>query len=239
MWRTRSRWSGCACAKSAMWWFRPGRGRGSTHCWRRSARASRGRGSGWSCWCRTTAGTWSAGCTSPTPRSSPPSTWNRAPGWRSWSAKAWRPSWNRSSTMADPHAAQSLRLLDAAVETMGGQNRPGQHEMAARVAEASAEGPHLLGQAGTGTGKSLAYLVPLIDHALGSDKPAVVATATLALQAQIVNRALPRLLEAIGPQLPRPVEVALLKGRSNYVCLHKLGGGFPEDDEPQALFSLG
>ncbi|MFD1211617.1 ATP-dependent DNA helicase [Arthrobacter sp. GCM10027362] len=135
--------------------------------------------------------------------------------------------------------AEPLRLLDLAVSAMGGQNRPGQHEMAARVAEAIDEGRHLLVQAGTGTGKSLAYLVPLIEHALGSDKPAVVATATLALQSQIVNRDLPRLLQAIGPELPRPVDVALLKGRSNYLCLHKLDGGFPEDDEPQALFSLG
>ncbi|NKX56103.1 ATP-dependent DNA helicase [Arthrobacter mobilis] len=136
-------------------------------------------------------------------------------------------------------AGQALQLLDTAVSAMGGQHRQGQHEMAGRVAEAIDKGRHLLVQAGTGTGKSLAYLVPLIEHALDSSKPAVVATATLALQAQIVNRDLPRLLQAIGPRLPRPVDVALLKGRSNYVCLHKLDGGFPDEDEPQALFSLG
>ncbi|NKX52443.1 DEAD/DEAH box helicase, partial [Arthrobacter deserti] len=129
--------------------------------------------------------------------------------------------------MDDAQPGQSLRLLDVAVTAMGGQHRPGQHEMAARVSEAIADGRHLLVQAGTGTGKSLAYLVPLIEHALAGSKPAIVATATLALQAQIVNRDLPRLLKAIGPELPRPVDVALLKGRSNYVCLHKLDGGFP------------
>jgi len=132
-----------------------------------------------------------------------------------------------------------LELLDTAVAAMGGQNRPGQHEMARQVAESFESGRHLLVQAGTGTGKSLAYLVPLIHHSLESSKPALVSTATLALQAQIVGRDLPRLLSALQPKLPREVDVALLKGRSNYVCVHKTGGGFPEDDDPGALFTLG
>ncbi|MCQ2001957.1 ATP-dependent DNA helicase [Arthrobacter zhaoxinii] len=135
--------------------------------------------------------------------------------------------------------AQVLELLDTAVSAMGGQNRPGQHEMARQVAEAIESGDHLLVQAGTGTGKSLAYLVPLIAHALESDKPALVSTATLALQSQIVGRDLPRLLKTLEPKLPREVDVALLKGRSNYVCLHKTGGGFPEEDEAGTLFLLG
>ena len=134
---------------------------------------------------------------------------------------------------------QVLELLDAAVTGMGGQNRPGQHEMARQVAEAIESGDHLLVQAGTGTGKSLAYLIPLISHALESDKPALVSTATLALQSQIVGRDLPRLLKTLEPQLPREVDVALLKGRSNYVCVHKTGGGFPEEDEAGTLFMLG
>ncbi len=136
-------------------------------------------------------------------------------------------------------ARQSLELLDAAVRAMGGEMRAGQHEMVRQVSEAIRSGEHLLVQAGTGTGKSLAYLVPLIAHAIGSERPSIVSTATLALQAQIVGRDLPRLLEAVRPALERPVDVALLKGRSNYVCLHKTGGGFPEDDAPDALFSLG
>jgi ATP-dependent DNA helicase DinG len=136
-------------------------------------------------------------------------------------------------------ARQALELLDAAVGAMGGEMRSGQHEMVRQVSEAIRSGDHLLVQAGTGTGKSLAYLVPLIAHAMESDRPSVVSTATLALQAQIVGRDLPRLLEAVRPALARPVDVALLKGRSNYVCLHKTGGGFPEEDAPDALFSLG
>ncbi len=140
---------------------------------------------------------------------------------------------------ASAEARQALELLDAAVAAMGGEMRSGQHEMVRQVSESIRSGEHLLVQAGTGTGKSLAYLVPLIAHALESERPSVVSTATLALQAQIMGRDLPRLLEAIRPALERPVDVALLKGRSNYVCLHKTAGGFPEDDAPGALFSLG
>ncbi|WP_272496060.1 ATP-dependent DNA helicase [Arthrobacter antioxidans] len=152
----------------------------------------------------------------------------------------------RSGAVAAPDAAphsdearQALELLDAAVGAMGGEMRSGQHEMVRQVSESIRSGEHLLVQAGTGTGKSLAYLVPLIAHAMDSDKPSIVSTATLALQAQIVGRDLPRLLDAVRPALTRPVDVALLKGRSNYVCLHKTGGGFPEEDAPAALFSLG
>ncbi|WP_434618839.1 ATP-dependent DNA helicase [Arthrobacter sp. A5] len=134
----------------------------------------------------------------------------------------------------------ALELLDAAVDAMGGQQRDGQHEMVRRVVASIDTGDHLLVQAGTGTGKSLAYLIPLIAHALESDKPSLVSTATLALQAQIVGRDLPRLLESISAMLPRPVKVALVKGRSNYVCKHKLQGGFPSEEPSEGqLFALG
>ncbi|MDJ0357381.1 ATP-dependent DNA helicase [Paenarthrobacter sp. PH39-S1] len=134
----------------------------------------------------------------------------------------------------------ALELLDAAVDAMGGQRRDGQHEMVRRVVSSINTGDHLLVQAGTGTGKSLAYLIPLIAHALESEKPSLVSTATLALQAQIVGRDLPRLLESISAMLPRPVKVALVKGRSNYVCKHKLQGGFPSEEPSEGqLFALG
>jgi ATP-dependent DNA helicase DinG len=133
-----------------------------------------------------------------------------------------------------------LDLLDRAVAGMGGQSRSGQHEMARQVARAIETGDHLLVQAGTGTGKSLAYLVPLIAHSLESNKPTLVSTATLALQTQIVGRDLPRLLESLKPALDRPVKVALVKGRANYVCRHKLEGGFPSEEPSEGqLFSLG
>ena len=149
-------------------------------------------------------------------------------------------------TEADPEANASaserfvVELLDRAVSGMGGESRTGQHEMARQVARAIDSGDHLLVQAGTGTGKSLAYLIPLIAHSLVSDKPTLVSTATLALQTQIVGRDLPRLLETITPALDRPVKVALVKGRANYVCRHKLEGGFPSEEPSEGqLFSLG
>ena len=121
-------------------------------------------------------------------------------------------------------------LLAAAVGGVGGSTRTGQVEMARAVAAAVETGEHLLVQAGTGTGKSLAYLVPAVAHAMRSGRPAVVATATLALQAQIVDRDMPRLAASLAGPLGRRPTYALVKGRRNYVCRHKLVGGFPDDD---------
>lgn len=128
-------------------------------------------------------------------------------------------------------------LLTAAVGGVGGSTRPGQVQMAHAVEKAIAADEHLLVQAGTGTGKSLAYLVPSVRAALTSEKPVVVATATLALQAQIVDRDLPRLADAVEPIIGRRPTFTLVKGRRNYVCLHKLDGGYPDDDE--GLFGVG
>lgn len=136
-----------------------------------------------------------------------------------------------------PGAKNALTLLDEAVAATGGQNRAGQRTMAAHVAQALELQRHLLVQAGTGTGKSLGYLVPALARVGESDQPIVVATATLALQAQIVSRDIPHLLEALEPRPESQAQVALLKGRNNYLCLHKLEGGYPED-EPDALFDM-
>ncbi|KGN39079.1 ATP-dependent DNA helicase [Knoellia subterranea] len=129
-------------------------------------------------------------------------------------------------------------LLHAAVSGVGGSERPGQVTMAKAVAHAVDTGEHLLVQAGTGTGKSLAYLVPAVQHAMDVGKPAVVATATLALQAQIVDRDMPRVADSLHPLLGRRPTYAIVKGRRNYVCLHKLEGGFPDDDA-DSLLSVG
>ena len=129
-------------------------------------------------------------------------------------------------------------LLHAAVQGIGGVERPGQVQMVHAVADAIAKNEHLLVQAGTGTGKSLAYLIPAVAHAFQAGRPAVVATATLTLQAQIVDRDMPRLALAIAPILGRQPTYALVKGRRNYLCKHKLSGGFPDDDEG-SLFSVG
>jgi ATP-dependent DNA helicase DinG len=126
-------------------------------------------------------------------------------------------------------------VLAAAVEAVpGGVARAGQQRMAAAVARAVATGEHLLVQAGTGTGKSLAYLAP----ALLVDGPVVVSTATLALQAQLVDHDLPRLADATGPLLRRRPRFAVLKGRHHYLCLAKLEA--LTTDEPQdGLFEAG
>lgn len=127
---------------------------------------------------------------------------------------------------------QVTEWLADVVDALGGQDRPGQQRMATEVAKALESGTHLLVQAGTGTGKSLAYLIPAVDYALGSESPVIIATATLALQNQIIKRDLPRLLETLSPSLTRAVDVALLKGRANYVCKHKLhGAAAPADDD--------
>ncbi|ORB07424.1 ATP-dependent helicase [Mycobacterium mantenii] len=123
-------------------------------------------------------------------------------------------------------------LLATAVAALGGSERSGQQEMAAAVARAFATEEHLVVQAGTGTGKSLAYLVPAIVHALDDESPVVVSTATIALQRQLVDRDLPRLVDALADALPRRPRFALLKGRRNYLCLNKLhNGGAAEGDE--------
>ncbi|RYB95859.1 ATP-dependent DNA helicase [Nocardioides oleivorans] len=97
--------------------------------------------------------------------------------------------------------------------------------MATEVADAMEDGRHLLVQAGTGTGKSLGYLVPAMLH----DKRVVVATATLALQHQLVERDLPRLVEAVKDVPGLDTSYAVLKGRSNYACLHRIRAGVPDD----------
>ena len=139
-------------------------------------------------------------------------------------------------------------LLAAAVAALGGSERSGQLQMATAVAHAFETGEHLAVQAGTGTGKSLAYLVPAIARAVSDDTPVVVSTATIALQRQLVNRDLPQLVDALTDALPRAPRFALLKGRQNYLCLNKIHNGAatssddePQDElfEPQAVSALG
>ena len=125
--------------------------------------------------------------------------------------------------MSDPPPV--AELLAAAVAALGGTQRPGQVQMAEAVAQAFATGEHLAVQAGTGTGKSLAYLVPAIARAVTEDAPVVVSTATIALQRQLVDRDLPRLVDALAGALPRKPTFALLKGRRNYLCLNKIHSG--------------
>ena len=149
---------------------------------------------------------------------------------------------------------RALDLLDTATAALtAAEERPGQREMAERIARALEDGQHLVVQAGTGTGKSLAYLTPAIavaataaaQHRAGHGGPGsdvgdggdadeehdgfeeaesarrrrvVVVTATKALQDQLATKDLPFLARALAV----PVDFAVLKGRSNYLCLQRL-----------------
>jgi ATP-dependent DNA helicase DinG len=135
----------------------------------------------------------------------------------------------RRSAAADDLPGISV-LLTAAVAGIGGAERPGQVAMAEAVQDAIQSKRHLAVQAGTGTGKSLAYLVPALRHALtAEDGTVVVSTATIALQRQLVDRDLPRLSAALSELLGREPVFAILKGRRNYLCLHKVHGAAAED----------
>ena len=135
-------------------------------------------------------------------------------------------------------ADAAVKLLGTAVEALGGSVRHGQQDMARAVATSIATGEHLLVQAGTGTGKSLGYLVPVVSHAVENAERVVVSTATLALQRQVLTRDLPLVVDALAPHLPRKPAVALLKGWQNYLCKHRLAGGYPSDEPGATLFDL-
>lgn len=114
--------------------------------------------------------------------------------------------------------ARVLHTLSAdgpiAAQTPGFEERAGQRDMALAVAEVLEQGGQLVVEAGTGVGKTFAYLVPVL---LAGER-ALVSTATKALQDQLFARDIPRLLDLLG----LPVRVALLKGRSSYLCLHRM-----------------
>ncbi len=135
-----------------------------------------------------------------------------------------------------PEVPPTLSLLETAVHAVGGAERPGQVEMAEAVDHSIRTGEHLAVQAGTGTGKSLAYLVPSIRHAVAEDETVVVSTATIALQRQLVDRDLPRLAKALKKDLGRELKYAILKGRRNYLCMHRVHNGAPEEPDDAALF---
>lgn len=110
-------------------------------------------------------------------------------------------------------------LLTAATAALpAGEHRPGQRAMAAAVAAAVESGRHLIVQAGTGTGKTLAYLAPVI----ASGQRAVVVTATMALQDQLAHKDLPAIAAAHNGHSGDDVHFAVLKGRSNYICRQRI-----------------
>ena len=123
-------------------------------------------------------------------------------------------------------SAKVREALDAAVTAIGGAPREGQIEMAEAVANALTDRHHLMVQAGTGTGKSLAYIIPPLVHG----RKVLVATATLALQRQLVERDLPAVVPALEKVLGREITYAIYKGVGNYICLQKMNSEEPDPD---------
>lgn len=135
-------------------------------------------------------------------------------------------------------------LAEVVAEHPNAEDRPQQREMTELVAQAACTGDPLIVQAGTGTGKSLAYLCA----AVGAEAPAVVSTATRQLSDQLANSDIPLIAQAAQKVLGRPLQARSLKGRANYLCLAKLdevqrleseaGGSAPPAAEEQE-FDLG
>ncbi len=107
----------------------------------------------------------------------------------------------------------------------GYEYRDGQIQMAQAVATAFRDGKHLLVEAGTGTGKTLAYLVPAIEEALKTGKKIIISTGTKNLQEQLMEKDIP----ALQRVLPKKFSAAYMKGRNNYACLYRL---HRSDDQP-------
>ena len=118
-------------------------------------------------------------------------------------------------SLLQQRVAETLSNHGALAQAVSGfQPREGQTDMAMAVTQTLEQGGQLVVEAGTGVGKTYAYLVPV----LLSGQRALVSTATKALQDQLFSRDIPRLVEVLG----LPIRVALLKGRSNYLCLHRM-----------------
>lgn len=124
--------------------------------------------------------------------------------------------------MGEAGIKRATDVLDRLTAALGGggEDRPGQHVMCSEIASAIGEDRNLVVAAGTGTGKSLAYLAAVT----GLGRRTVIATATKALQDQLADKELPHVAEHLG----RKLTWAVLKGRSNYLCLQRLN----ELDDP-------
>lgn len=151
---------------------------------------------------------------------------------------------SRANWVVEPHVredepvdAEDIRRFfdeELPARLNGWEARPAQAAMAERIGEvlgAGADGASLVVEAGTGTGKSLAYLVPAALWALKNDKKVIVSTHTKALQAQLMRDDLPLLHRVFGDKL----RSAVLKGRGNYACRRKLESAEVEEEDEDAL----
>ena len=127
------------------------------------------------------------------------------------------------------------RILERAISGIDGGKRPGQVAMVTAVADSLEEGTHLLVQAGTGTGKSLGYLAPALARIVERGEVIVVATATLALQAQLAGSDIPAALDAVEHVAGQRPRACVLKGRNNYACLFRARDGSTENGQGTLL----
>ncbi len=132
---------------------------------------------------------------------------------------------------SDPAEVTTEQILEEVVNLRGGHPRPQQQEMTAAVTHALESGENLVVQAGTGVGKSLGYLTPLMWHAAKSGNVQVVATSSLALQRQILTQDAPLVSQALEKLMGASVSVAVLKGWANYICRLKL----QSDSDPDGM----
>jgi len=142
-------------------------------------------------------------------------------------------------SLLDVESVQSHLRKGGTLGSMAGyEERPGQIDMAGAIADAFNTRTHLMIEAGTGVGKSLAYLVPAMMWAWTNDTPVVISTATRNLQSQLTGSDIPRALAVLGDNAAS-FRVALLKGRTNYLCLKAVDEYFaagywtlPADEQP-------
>lgn len=139
------------------------------------------------------------------------------------------------SDILGPQGAIARRLGDKY------EFRPQQLEMAAAVERAFAEGHHLLVEAGTGVGKSFAYLIPAIDYAVKNRKRIIISTHTISLQEQLIDKDIP-LIQSVYPD---EFTAVLCKGRSNYLCRRRLEQTrawqnhlFEQDQQLESLWTI-
>lgn len=122
------------------------------------------------------------------------------------------------------------KLLELVLIESNGQYRSGQAEMVRAVEEAQNFSAALMVQAGTGTGKSLGYLIPSVLTALKQQERVIISTATLALQRQIVSKDAVVISKVLEEQFDLHPQVSVLKGWHHYLCRYKLDGGYPSDE---------
>lgn len=143
------------------------------------------------------------------------------PEWRETSSKRHLPAHEDCSRLDQASASEHLRAGGTLGSMKGYEERPGQIDMLSAIVRAFNAREHLMVEAGTGVGKSLAYLVPSVLWAWTNDTPVVISTATRNLQSQLMGSDIPRARKVLGDGASR-FKVALLKGRDNYLCLRSV-----------------